>query len=88
MQPRHPGPWAFAWRIIHCATGLCEEIRPFEVDRDQAIETFFGGVEQIGPHIGRYAGVVHQNVEAAEFTLNIFEHFGASVTVGDIGAEI
>ena len=45
---------------------LREKIRPFEIDADHAIETFFGRIENIGPHIGGDAGVVHQHVEPAE----------------------
>ena len=31
-----------------------------------AVEAFLGGVEDVGPHVGGDAGVVHEHVEPAE----------------------
>ena len=45
---------------------LRQEIRTFEIDADQSVEALLGRVENVGPHVRRDAGVVHQHVEPAE----------------------
>ena len=46
---------------------LSQEIGAFEVDIDEAVETFFGRLKHVGPRLGRDAGIVHRHIQPAEW---------------------
>src|ERR1035441_3731276 len=57
--------------------GLREEIRPFEIGRDQLVEALFAGVENIGAHARGDACVVHEDVEPTEAFFRCKQEAGA-----------
>ena len=45
---------------------LGQEMRPFQVGRDQLVEALFGGFQKVAALARRHAGVVHQQIQVAE----------------------
>ena len=63
---------------------LGEEVRTFEVGRDQFVEALFGGVEQIAALARGHAGVVHQQVELFKTLAGEGEQRRAIVAAADV----
>jgi len=67
---------------------LREKIRSLEVDADKTVETFFGGLQNIGTRVRGHAGVVDEDIEPAEpfsdlrhnlFAIACFRHIPAAI---------
>lgn len=75
----------FGGEIDHPARhGLGEEVRPFDIDRNQTIEAFFLGLEQIDAFGGSHAGIVDEEVDATEGVAHFLNDAGAIFGDGDV----
>jgi hypothetical protein len=63
---------------------LREEVRAFQIDGDQPVERLFIGIEQIGAHAWRNAGIVHQQIESTEALPDGVKQAPPIVAQGDI----
>jgi hypothetical protein len=67
---------------------LREKVRTAQIDGNQPVKTFGGGVENIGANLGRHAGVVHQHIEPAKTLPDKFEQTTVVVQICHIGPAI
>ena len=68
--------------------GLRKEVGTAQIDRQHAIEAFFGRIQDIGPSFRRDACVIDQDVEVAEVGFDRLDEPLAGGGIGDVGLNI
>src|SRR5690606_1731103 len=68
--------------------GLCEEIRPLEVDAEHPVEALLGGVEEVTALARADAGVVDEQVEPAELAAHGLDEALAVGGLAHVGRDV